>query len=682
MIIARTADGRDTALLVDASGRLVLGAADSGVATSVWSAADASANAMTLSNGGLTVVSTTSAWQSVRGSVGHASGRYYVEFKCAVAATANASVIGLADTGFVVASYLSSTNYSAGYSNSGGTNIVSPAGFANNSSPSFVHTPALNDVYQLAVDLTAGNIWMGLNNSWYTLLAAERDPSTGSPAMINIVAPALGLNLFPAISVNGAASGTWTLQSTAANQKYAPPSGFTAWDGGTAPPPTSVWSSSDATAGGMALSNGGLTVASPGDGSWHTIRGSIGKSSGKLYIEFAGDASIANYLIFTGLADAAFPPSTNLGAATQSCGFWVNPYVSGGFIVNFSPGITPGTPNAVAALAVDFTAGNVWFAINNVWQQGNGPGVPDPATGAFPPYSFTPATVGVQFPGMSFGGPSCGVWTIKSTTASQKYAPPAGFSAWDGAGTHSPQALAYLARTVGGNEGGNGANIAALIDGLVSDGVWAKLDCLYVLAQQNATDALLNLVGTSYTLGNTAQAQQQPANFVAYQGLSVFPSGGLDTGFDPNATGIKYILYDASIGAWAYNATDGGGLMGGDGYAGGTTIYANFNMGGTLRANVNTGPFDITPPASIGFISGDRSGSATCYSYLNGVAVGSAPGGGTVPATHLYIGGSGTGGWQTAKTISAAHIGASLGAAGQLALYNRLRTYMTAIGVP
>ena len=66
--------------------------------------------------------------------------------------------------------------------------------------------------------------------------------------------------------------------------------------------------------------------------------------------------------------------------------------------------------------------------------------------------------------------------------------------------THSPEALAYLARTVGGNEGGNGANIATLIDGLVSDGVWAKLDALYVLAQQNQSDALLNLVRTSYSL--------------------------------------------------------------------------------------------------------------------------------------------------------------------------------------
>ena len=37
---------------------------------------------------------------------------------------------------------------------------------------------------------------------------------------------------------------------------------------------------------------------------------------------------------------------------------------------------------------------------------------------------------------------------------------------------------------------------------------------------------------------------------------------------------------------------------------------------------------------------------------------------------------------QSIDTVSEAHIGGSLGSAGQLALYNRLRTYMTAVGVP
>ena len=116
--------------------------------------------------------------------------------------------------------------------------------------------------------------------------------------------------------------------------------------------------------------------------------------------------------------------------------------------------------------------------------------------------------------------PKWGRWTLQATAASQKYAPPSGFSAWDSAApTHSPQALAYLARTVGGNEGGNGANIATLIDGLVSDGVWAKLDALYVLAQQNQSDALLNLVGTSYGLSASVIASRT-LTFAPYVGFA------------------------------------------------------------------------------------------------------------------------------------------------------------------
>ena len=44
------------------------------------------------------------------------------------------------------------------------------------------------------------------------------------------------------------------------------------------------------------------------------------------------------------------------------------------------------------------------------------------------------------------------------------------------------------------------ADLTTLICGLVTDGVWAKLDALYVLAQQTQADALLNLVGTSYSI--------------------------------------------------------------------------------------------------------------------------------------------------------------------------------------
>ena len=68
-------------------------------------------------------------------------------------------------------------------------------------------------------------------------------------------------------------------------------------------------------------------------------------------------------------------------------------------------------------------------------------------------------------------------WTTAASFATT-WSSPGQIQTFDVATPHSPQALAYLARTVGGNEGGNGANIATLIDGLVADGVWTKLDAL------------------------------------------------------------------------------------------------------------------------------------------------------------------------------------------------------------
>ena len=66
------------------------------------------------------------------------------------------------------------------------------------------------------------------------------------------------------------------------------------------------------------------------------------------------------------------------------------------------------------------------------------------------------------------------------------------------------------------------ARTSTLIDGLVSDGVWAKLDALYVLAQQNQTDALLNLVGTSYSLTTLGLAKPGPRAVTSHAVCRVF----------------------------------------------------------------------------------------------------------------------------------------------------------------
>ena len=278
---------------------------------------------------------------------------------------------------------------------------------------------------------------------------------------------------------------------------------------------------------------------------------------------------------------------------------------------------------------------------------------------------------------MSFNGPNNGVWTLQSTAASQKYAPPAGFSAWDSAApTHSPQALAYLARTVGGDEGGNGANIATLIDGLVSDGVWAKLDALYVLAQQNQSDALLNLVGTNYGLTGAA-------TFVAYKGFSAFPSVGMDTGFNPATSPSPHITQNnGSAGAWAYDLIDAGQQIGNGNNIGNVSIVGNSS--GTFYGFVfvGAGGNQTTSPGGNGLFSCDRSSvNRTDFNY-NGASFFVSTNASTTPVSaNMTIGALGDGA-SVQHTLSAAFIGASLGAAGQLALYNRLRTYMSSVGVP
>ena len=250
---------------------------------------------------------------------------------------------------------------------------------------------------------------------------------------------------------------------------------------------------------------------------------------------------------------------------------------------------------------------------------------------------------------------------------------------------HSAQALAYLARTVGGNEGGNGTNIATLIDGLVSDGVWSNLDCLYVLAQQNQTDAQLNLIGTSYNLTSVGLLRSSVA-FTSYVGFSGFSSGiYLTTSFNPaTATSPKFVQNAASLGAWG-SGTSGESqpIMGNDGgaIAGLSHIYTD--VSGSFYARVNGVVGGVPSTGAAGLYVGDRSSSATAVPYYNGAAQTAQAATSNLPLNAIILIGTApnvSGG--TGQTISAAFIGASLGSAGQLALYTRLRTYMTAVGVP
>ena len=196
----------------------------------------------------------------------------------------------------------------------------------------------------------------------------------------------------------------------------------------------STWNASDLT-GGMSLSNGGLTLTLSSVGAaFQIVRNTISQTSGKLYIEFKTSTGVdkntgaafqlgvassgVNINDYLGNSNYSFGENPLYGSAFGSAGF------SGLTTSNLTGFINPGD---VLAVAVDFTASKIWLALNNVWSDGG-----NPATGANPVQSFVPATVGALFAAMSFYGVNSPVvWTLQATAASQKYAPPSGFNAWD-----------------------------------------------------------------------------------------------------------------------------------------------------------------------------------------------------------------------------------------------------------
>ena len=272
---------------------------------------------------------------------------------------------------------------------------------------------------------------------------------------------------------------------------------------------------------------------------------------------------------------------------------------------------------------------------------------------------------------------SCGGGALPSGPVTQLTMDTSGRLCQSGIGSNiCSQATAYLGRTTGTNEGGNAVNITALICGLVTDGVWASLDAFYVTAQQNQADALLNLVGTSYSLtGNTTLP-----TFTSYRGFGPFTSGnGIINGFFP--PGSNFTQNSANLGIWTLGiVAEASQLIGNGSGSGASHIYAHFTDGNFYpRVNSNSTP-GVPSPGTSGLYVGDRPSSTTVIPYWNGTPQASQSSASQSPAPSVFA--IGTLGALSGQVIAEAHIGGSLGGAGNLALYNRLRTYLTAVGAP
>ena len=230
----------------------------------------------------------------------------------------------------------------------------------------------------------------------------------------------------------------------------------------------------------------------------------------------------------------------------------------------------------------------------------------------------------------------------------------------------------------------------ALIDGLVTDGVWSKLDVLYIYATQSAANASLNLVSNNYNAG----VRGSPTFTVdrGFTGVDNSTTVFIDTGFNcTSAPSPKFTQNSGHLSAWnvtnnwAYNGAIGSYLSGpgnanncqpqdkGSGY-GSYVICANGVIGD-----------QITVANASGHFIANRTGVNAKTGYRNAVAImtrsdtSTAPHNVNLTALGVNVDGVPKGaGFQLAMNS----IGSGLTPTDATNFYNRLRTYMTVVGVP
>ena len=244
----------------------------------------------------------------------------------------------------------------------------------------------------------------------------------------------------------------------------------------------------------------------------------------------------------------------------------------------------------------------------------------------------------------------------------------------------------FLARTSGLDTTHVNA-YTALINGLVTDGIWSKLDVLRIYATQDTTTALLNLVSSNYT-GTLHGSPTFTADrgFTGSEGSSTVY---IDSGFNPTtAVTPQFAQAAAHMSVWPINNTGGNPFLGSQSsgstnntqmfkYTGDNNLYIRINSDNSLA---NSGNVNIA-----GHILGNRVDSGDWTSYRNGTSVsGAASPGASPPNLNFYelgcnVNGTAAGSGNQFTMMS---WGTKLSATDATNFYNRLRTYMTAVGVP
>ncbi len=224
--------------------------------------------------------------------------------------------------------------------------------------------------------------------------------------------------------------------------------------------------------------------------------------------------------------------------------------------------------------------------------------------------------------------------------------------------------------------------VTTLIKGLKADGVWSKLDHLWLFAAENAPSALTDIVGRTL-----ATAVGSPT-FTADDGYTGAASKYINTNVNPSTAGGHYTQSAAHWSVWQFNSTPNAGASIGSVSAQNVRAYLPYSGDSKIYWRINYSDVDEVSTNTYGSSQGlwvARTADPTVAAelYNNGSLKETAAGHSSAFPTGIVFLANETAGvdWYT-DIVSAGGLGGDLTATNISNLYSRMRTYMTAVGVP
>jgi hypothetical protein len=231
--------------------------------------------------------------------------------------------------------------------------------------------------------------------------------------------------------------------------------------------------------------------------------------------------------------------------------------------------------------------------------------------------------------------------------------------------------------------------VDTMIKGMKSDGVWTELDRLWIFAAENTQSALTDMVALALATANGAPTFTTDRG---YTGVNASATVYIASGFNPTTGSPHFVQNSAHVSTWVVTytaATGSGGTCMGSFLSGFADTELDVTFGdGKLYSNINDPSTSVgltAPTTKTGHWIANRSGASASQSYQNGANFASpnttsvAPGNRVFNILAMQIATPTQG---TPNQLGMASFGGSLSSTDVTNFYNRLRTYMTAVGVP